>query len=487
MYTISKSSFLLGYQCKKALYLNQHNKELKSKITKAQEVILTQGTNIGLLAQGLFPNGLNISKNDNFDYSNAIELTKKAISNSNPIIYEASFLFNDVFGALDILTYDKENWNAYEVKSSTEVKEVFILDAALQYYLITNSGVRLKDFFIIYINNKYGKLNINDLFIKQSVLSEIEVLLPEIEKNIEKFKNILKENVTPIVDIGLHCNNPYPCSFIDYCWKNIPNYSIFNIANLRAIKKFELYKKGIISLNEIPNTFPLNPSQWQQIDCELHKKEIVEKSKINRFTKEIKYPLYFLDFETFQLAIPIYDNSRPFQQLVFQYSLHKIESVNSQLEHYEFIGEINGCDPRISFIEKLIIDCGTDGDILVYNIGFEKTRLKELIIDFPQYRLSITKIINRLKDLMIPFKKRWYYTPAMRGSYSIKNVLPALVPEFSYNNLEIKNGEIASNIYSSMVQGTFSGNQEETKKALLEYCNLDTLAMVKLLDKLISV
>jgi hypothetical protein len=182
----------------------------------------------------------------------------------------------------------------------------------------------------------------------------------------------------------------------------------------------------------------------------------------------------------------MYKNTKPYQQLVFQYSLHVQKSINSKIVHYDYLANQNE-DPRPQFIERLINDCGSYGDIIVYNISFERGKLKNLIKNFPKYSLQLTSIINRLKDLMLPFKNKWYYSPKMKGSYSIKYVLPALVPDLSYDNLDIKDGGTASNIFLSMVNGTFNGDIKETRKQLLEYCYMDTFAMVKILEKLIQI
>ncbi|MDA8626417.1 DUF2779 domain-containing protein [Flavobacteriaceae bacterium] len=207
---------------------------------------------------------------------------------------------------------------------------------------------------------------------------------------------------------------------------------------------------------------------------------------MRNFTRGLSYPLYFLDFETIGPAIPKYNGTRPYQQLVFQYSLHTQENYSSNILHKEYLADPTK-DPRIGFIEQLIQDCGTSGDILVYNIGFERGKINDLIEVFPQHSNKLNSIVSRLKDLMIPFQQKWYYTPEMKGSYSIKYVLPAMVPELSYNDLDIKEGGAASNTFLSLVNGTFDGDFEETRRQLLEYCKLDTYAMVKILEKLYQV
>jgi hypothetical protein len=223
-----------------------------------------------------------------------------------------------------------------------------------------------------------------------------------------------------------------------------------------------------------------------QVKSEVNRTTHIDVNEIRRFTKGLNYPLYFLDFETIGPSVPVYNGSRPYQQIVFQYSLHIRETTKSEIEHREYLADPKQ-DPRIGFIDQLIEDCGTNGDILVYNIGFERGKLNDLIDVFSEYSDELRGIINRLKDLMIPFQQKWYYTPEMKGSYSIKYVLPALVSELSYDDLEIKDGGTASNTYLSMVNGTFDGDVEETRRQLLKYCGRDTYAMVKIIDKLLKI
>ena len=248
-----------------------------------------------------------------------------------------------------------------------------------------------------------------------------------------------------------------------------------------------LYNQGVITLDDIDlSQTDLNPNQLLQVQSEVNGTTHIDIEEIRNFTNGLIYPLYFLDFETIGPAVPKYNGSRPYQQLVFQYSLHIQETLTSVIEHREYLADPTK-DPRIGFIEQLIQDCGSSGDILVYNIGFERGKLNDLIDVFPEYSNELLGIVNRLKDLMIPFQQKWYYTPEMKGSYSIKYILPALVPELSYNDLDIKEGGKASNTFLSMVNETFEGDVQKTRRQLLEYCELDTYAMVKILEKLLQV
>jgi hypothetical protein len=488
---LSKSTFIRGLQCEKSLYLYKHHYNLKDETPAQLQAIFNQGTNVGILAQELFPNGVDASPSSHFKMQESVFKTDEFIKKGRSIIYEATFQYNGVLAALDILVKEDDGWKAYEVKSSTSVTDTYIYDAAIQYYTIVNSGIDLKDISIVYINNQYAKngaINIQELFSIESVFDRVKEVFPNIPHQVENLKQVIKQEEIPNIDIGAHCDSPYSCDFKGHCWKHIPEYSIFDIANLWTSKKFQLYEKGIITFDQIDlDNNPLNSNQLLQVTSELNNISYIDRENISAFINDLNYPLYFLDFETMGSAIPIYDNTRPYQQFVFQYSLHILPEEKGILEHHEYLAETaTNQDPRIGFVKQLLNDCGTSGDILVYNIGFERGKLNDLIELFPQYANEINNIINRLKDLMIPFQKRWYYTPEMKGSYSIKYVLPALVPDLSYQDLEIKEGGTASTVFAQMASGEYTGDYEKTRKDLLEYCKLDTYAMVRIFEILKS-
>ena len=487
---LSKSTFVRGLQCEKSLYLYKNHFNLKDTPSLSLKTIFEQGTSIGLLAQHLFPGGVDASTKSYININDSVKKTFDFINQGETTIYEATFIYNNVLAALDILVKKEDGWHAYEVKSSTRISSTYLNDAAIQYYTIINSGINLKDISIIYINKNYlmnENIDVSQLFNIESVYDKVLKLNDRIPKDVNRFKKVLMSSKAPNVDIGTHCSKPYECDFKGVCWNHIPDYSIFDISRLSTKKKFDLYKKGIVKIDQVDiNKTPLNSDQLIQVQSDLNNKTYIETKKIKKFIKDLKYPLFYLDFETISSAIPMYKNTKPYQQLVFQYSLHVQKSINSKIVHSDYLANQNE-DPRSQFIERLINDCGNYGDIIVYNISFERGKLKNLIKNFPKYSFQLTSIINRLKDLMLPFKNKWYYSPKMKGSYSIKYVLPALVPDLSYDNLDIKDGGTASNIFLSMVNGTFNGNVKETRKQLLEYCYMDTFAMVKILEKLIQI
>jgi hypothetical protein len=488
--TLSKSTYLRGLQCRKSLYLNWHHPELKDQISAMQKAIFSQGTDVGKLAQQLFPEGIDAGIYVPDNYQKSIELTSQLIKDRTDVIYEAGFASNGLHCFIDILVRDGNGWKAYEVKSSTQVKQVNLQDAAFQYYVMTSSGLQLTDFSLVVLNTAYertGELEIMQLFRIERIFDQVVALQDGIRTDIGSFFKILDATAIPPLDIGPHCTDPYPCDFHGYCWQHVPDYSIFNISRLSADKKWELYYLGILRFEDIPPAFKLNDDQWQQVQSELKGETHIDKPAIRRFLDGLSYPLYFLDFESFQPAIPLFDHSHSYQQIVFQYSLHVMDSPSSALKHYSFLAEADGSDPRKPFIRQLISEIGESGDIIVFNKAFESGRLNEIANDFPEYKLAVINMVNRLKDLMVLFHQRYLYVPEMKGSYSIKQVLPALVPGFSYENLAIGDGGSASMAFTSLLKESDPEMIRKTRSNLLEYCKLDTLAMAEILRVIKSI
>jgi hypothetical protein len=483
---LSKSSFIKGLQCEKHLFLYKYHYNEMDELSEMQKAIFKRGTNVGELAHKLFPGGVIAAQGDPPNYDKALQRTKELMNDGAKVIYEAAFMFNEVLSIADIVVMEKGGAKVYEVKSSTSISETYLNDAALQYYVISSLGIRIKDFSIVYINNQYmrkGELNLEELFITESVLEFILPLQKTVKENVDRFKKVILKKKMPDIDIGEHCYNPYTCGFFNYCRKHIPEDSIFDFSGMHLTKKYELYRDGIISINDVPSDYPLNKNNKLQLDVHKNGKALIDKKAIKNFLSDLSFPLYFMDFETYQPAVPLYDNSKPYQQIPFQYSVFLKKNKTSEAEHYEFLAE-PGIDPRIKFIENLLKVIKDKGDVLVYNKTFEITRLNEIARDFPGYGEEIEKLVSRIKDLMIPFQKKYYYTSEMKGSYSIKAVLPALVPELSYDNLEINEGGLASIAYESLQTETDLMFIAEIKQQLLEYCKMDTLGMVRLLEKL---
>lgn len=456
------------------------------ELSEMQKAIFQRGTDVGGLAQQLFPGGFDASPPNSFQYNKCVTQTQTQVNKGTKIIYEAGFNFNEVLAIADIIVRDGKKWNIYEVKSSTSISETYLKDAALQYYVLSNSGIGIKDFSIIYINSLYirkGRLNLSELFTIESVLDSILPLQDFVAENVKRLKNVITNKTMPGVDIGEHCHNPYTCGFFNYCRKHIPENSVFELSGMRLTKKYDLYEAGIIKLDDLTTDFKMSKNNQVQLEVYKSGEPIIDKKAIKNFLSDLMYPIYFMDFESFQPAVPLFQNTKPYQQIPFQYSIHYKKSKKSEPEHFEFLAEA-GDDPRIMFTENLIMHTAGKGDIVVYNKAFEISRLKEIALAFPEFAESIEEMIPRIKDLMIPFRQKYYYAKEMKGSYSIKSVLPALVPELSYDALKINEGGLATIAYESLQTETDIVKITETRKQLLEYCRLDTLAMVKILEKL---
>nr|WP_314070831.1 DUF2779 domain-containing protein [uncultured Campylobacter sp.] len=453
------------------------------------QAVFDTGTSVGELACELFSSGERIEFSGDFDAQ--IAKTKELIKRGTKVIYEATFCFDGVLVMVDILRIGVDGIIINEVKSSTSVKDVYIDDAAIQYYVLSSLGYEVSTVNIIHIDNSYvrgEKLELNKFFYIEDVTKQVQQKQADIPQILNKFDEILSQNNEPSIDIGPHCTSPYPCDAREYCWhkqRAISEYSVFDISRLRSDKKFELYKSGIVKFEDIKELDKFNASQQIQIRSELSKEQIIDKEAIKEFLNTLSYPLYHLDFETFQQAVPQFIGLRPYEQIPFQFSIHKDDG-KGNLEHFEFLAEA-GADPRYDELAlNLIKFIPQDACVLAYNMSFEKGVIMGLAEAYPQISNELMAIHDNIKDLMAPFASKSYYHPKMKGSYSIKYVLPALVPELelAYKDLNlIHHGGEAMQAYAAM---TFmkETEREAYKQALLEYCKLDTLAMVKILEKL---
>ena len=488
-YLLTKSSFVRGVQCQKSLYLYKNFYNQKDVASPFQQAIFNRGINVGILARKLFPGGVDVTPPSIFKYEQAAELTKKLIAEGQQIIYEAAFIFDEILVAIDILVRENDKWKALEVKSSAGISETYLLDAALQHHVINGSGVELDDFFIVYVNRDYirsGNIDLNQLFIQKSVKKDIAKKTPFVIDQIKCSKDTLKSNAIPEIAIGEHCYVPYPCDYMGTCWKSIPPNSVFELGSVHKQVMFDFYRKGIIMIKDIPNDPALSKVIRIQAEAIRNNKVLIDRPAIADFLKSLTYPLYFLDFESFMPPVPPYDGTHPYEHIPFQYSLHYKATPDAPLIHKEFLAEA-GIDPRLAFATRLLADTKENGDILVYNKDFEKKIMNELARDFPAFKNDFKDRISRIKDLALPFSQKHYYAPAMKGSYSLKSVLPALIPDLKYDELTIKEGGMASTSFDALQTETDLFKIAETRDALLAYCKTDTLAMVRILELLESV
>jgi predicted RecB family nuclease len=450
---ISKSSFIRGHQCYKSLWLHLNQPEERDEISEFQQRIFDTGHSVGSYAQQLFPGGIDASRGEHEKIGEALAFTQELIKNGQSVIYEAAFSDGQTLCYMDILVKENGQWRAYEVKASTGVKNYQVMDVAFQYFVITRSGLQLADIYLVHINNQYvrrGEIDVQQLFTKVNMTQTILALQAKIPENLAALQRMLYAETAPDIAMGFQCTHPYGCDFIEFC-------------------------RSVIDQEEGNRQQGVGNRNQEALD---------------EFKDRLVYPLFFMDFETIFPPIPMHDESRPYQQIPFQWSVHRVENSeiakwrNSEnLQHFEYLG-IPPADPRFAFIEELLTRLGNEGSILVWNQAFEKNRLKEIVRDFPQYREQIEEILERIVDLMVPFRRKHLSTPEMNGSYSLKAVLPALVPDLSYDDLEIQDGGTASETYLSLYYDGDSYSVAEKRENLLRYCALDTLSMVRILEKL---
>ena len=481
---LSKSKYCNGMQCKKMLFLLKNKPEEMEELDN--EAVRDNGNLVHEVARDLFGKHELIAFNENLNQM--ILDTKKSLQKEKNVICEASFNYQNNFCSVDILIKDGNDIEIYEVKGSKKLKDVFILDLSYQVYVLKKLGYNIRKCSIVNLNPDYirkGELEIKKLFKINDLTKDVLSKLDEVEKNISDINEFMEKGRETDIDLGTYCFKPYECPFFTYCTKDLPKNNVFDIAIMPKKEKIKLYQQGLYAFKDLLNA-NIKEIYKEQIRYEINDLEDkIDYDKLVEFMNTLSEPLYFLDFETFQSPIPPYDGVKAYEQIPFQYSLHYIE--DGELYHKEFLAEA-GTDPRRKLAERLVEDIPCDVCVLAYNMSFEKTAIKNLARMYPDLANHLMNIHDNVKDLMIPFKKRYYYNKDMKGSYSIKYVSPALSPNdesLNYHNLDlIHNGEEAMNTYALLATKS-KEEQEYARERLLRYCELDTYSMVKIYDKLI--
>jgi len=474
-YILTKSRFISGYQCLKRLWLEQHQKDLLPEIGEVQQAVFDQGSAVGKLARLLFPGGELMPRE--IDKSLALTSRSKA-----PALFEATVLHNDVLVRVDVLKRAGKNWDLIEVKSSTSAKKEHIADIAVQKFVLEGAGFSVGKCFLMRLDNTYvrGKeLEVEKLFAMDDLTSKVDKFLPDVPALVEEQIRVLAELGMPAVSIGGHCTSPYTCPFMGFCWKHMPENSVKSLPRLGWKKFEELYASGVIAAADIPDSFELNAKQRKYVSAVRLGKPVLDKKELQAFLYKLEYPVSFFDLETYAPAVPRYKGIRPYETVPFQYSLHVIRAPDAEMEHFEFLHDAD-TNPSEALVAQLLVDLPSKGSVVVFHQGFESARLKELERRVPSSADVLLKIRERFWDLEKPFVSGWYVDARFKGSSSIKAVLPVLVPELDYHELEVSDGRMAQLSYEKMILK----GEDSLREPLLEYCKLDTLAMVRILEVL---
>ncbi len=473
---LSKSRFLSGYQCQKKLWLEKHRRNLITPFSALQQRILDQGTRVGELAQNQFPGGVEIEA-DHFHIPEAIVQTQKALDSGVSILFEGCFVHDDILVRPDVMVLeDSGSWQLIEVKSTTKVKPEHVIDVAVQKHVLEGCGLTIASSHLMHIDNQCVYPDLDNLFEIEDISSEVNSTQNWIPAKAAEFFKMLENPVEPIRDIGEHCKSPYECPFIAYCWKHVPEYSIFSLPGARWTAKTEYIRNGLLSLDGVSED-SLNERQLKYFQSYRTKMPVINRNAIRDELNKLEYPLYFLDFETDGPAIPRFEGMRPFEQFPFQFSCHKLEETG-EIEHFWSL-HTDLDDPRRGIAEDLVNILSTNGSIIAYNAPFEIRFIKNLAGWFPDLAPDLLSMVERFWD-QLPIFRNHYIDYRFLGSASIKYVLPVLVPGLSYENLNVSGGTEAQANWNTMLQTKDAELKMSLMEDLLEYCGQDTLAMVEI-------
>ncbi|MGD8457269.1 MAG: DUF2779 domain-containing protein [Anaerolineales bacterium] len=466
--TLTKSDFLLYLDTPLHLWAQKNNR-IEKEPSRYDLFLMKQGEEIGKLAKDFLQDTLHSSRPH---YEIAIE---KGYSDDR---YEAR---------ADVVVFDPDEnaYDLYEIKSATSVKKANLYDAAFQ-SLVCEANVPLRKVYIVHTNKDYirqGEIDPNELFTIEDVSAQVDELKDEVKKTREDAWQVAKSKSPKNVP---ECVKPDHCPCPNLCHPELPEHSIYDLSRLNKEKARDLKAKGILAVEDIPPDYKLSERQRKQVEAVKWGKPFLDIQAIKNELAKLEYPLYFLDYETFNPGLPAYDGYHPFQHMVFQYSLHVLDTSESKPKHYEFLFT-GSSDPGIEVVEDLAKHIGERGSVVVWYKFFETKRNEEMAERYPEYRSFLLDINERVYDLMEVFSKGYYIHPGFHGSSSIKKVSPILVKdvELHYNDLDISCGDNAMIAWHEITSGVLSNEEvEAVEQYLLHYCKMDTMAMVKIWEAL---
>lgn len=488
MRTLSKSKLLAFRQCPKRLWLEVHRPALREDSAATQTSFAT-GHQVGEVARQLYdPKGKGALIDPHVEgFESAFARTQDLLSSGKPI-FEAAFRAEGALALADVMLPviqgGKRAWRMVEVKSSTSVKPYHQDDAAVQAFVARAAGVPLASISLAYIDGSWvypGDGDYAGLLIESDLTDEVFGRGDEVLSWIADSQRILAKKKEPSVTTGNQCSDPYACGFLEYCKSKEPQAEhpiSWLPGRLRSASSAYIETHALTELSDVPDEH-LSDLQLRVKTVTLSGKTYFDRKGAAKALANHKLPAYFLDFETIQFAVPTWKGTRPYQQIPFQFSLHRFGRTG-KLEHQAFL-DLSGKDPSKAFAEALLAVCGERGPIFVYNAGFETARIRELAGRFPRVAKALLGLNERVADLL-PVAREHYYHASQEGSWSIKAVLPALCPDLSYSALEgVQDGGMAMNAFlEAVAPQTSAVRKNEIERQLLDYCELDTFAMVRL-------
>lgn len=447
-------------------------------------------------ARKLFPDGIWVKSGDE---GSAIS-TRSHMESGDHTLFQSTFV-HDVFMARnDVLKFDSTSrkWDLYEVKGTNSLNETsdkidHIEDASFQAIVMKEAGIALGRVYLVHLNKEYvrsGTINVHELFEQEDITQQVRERENETRDGMHRAKEILLQNDEKAVECRcIYAGRSGHCTTFAHSHPHVPDYSVHDISRIGNSKKrlAELVDTGVLDLDDIPEDFDLSDNQRLQVSVHQSHKPLVDAIAIEAVLSRLEYPLYFLDYETYPSAIPLFDGYHPYQQIPFQFSLHVVDAPDAEPAHFEYVHESDS-DPAPELSKELQSRIGKTGTVIVWNKSFEQGRNKELGEQNPEYREFFADVNKRVFDLIDIFKDRHYVHPAFKGKTSIKSVLPVMVPELSYKALAIKEGGTASQKWFDAVFGDMSDAQRQQIFTDLKiYCGLDTYAMYAIWKALQSI
>jgi len=485
---LSKSKLMAFRQCHRRLWLEVHHPELRDD-SDAAKSRFEAGYRVGEVARRIYdPTGRGVAIDPRVEgYAQALDRTRALLETRQPI-FEAGFAasggiaFADVM--LPVIRNGQPAWRMVEVKSSASIKDYQREDVAVQAHVARAAGANLAAVAVAHVDTSWvypGEGRYEGLLKEQDLSKEAFARGGEVQSWIDGAQAVVTQASEPGIDPGRHCATPFECGFIAHCSRDrgLAEYPVAWLPRVQTkALKAHLAQPGIADMRDVPDDL-LNAKQLQVKTLTLEGTAWFDQAGAARQLRRHKGPLYFLDFETIQFAVPVWPGTRPYQQLPFQFSLHRL-SRHGVLEHHDFL-DLSGQDPSPKFARALLEACGDRGPVFVYNAGFEKGRMNDLGDRFPALKAELEAVSARVVDLL-PIAQDHYYHPSQEGSWSIKKVLPAVVPDLRYETLEgVQDGEAAMGAYREAIDpATETERKAVLHRQLLEYCHLDTYAMVRL-------
>jgi hypothetical protein len=487
---LSKSDFLKYQLCPSYLWLWKYKKDVvpvdESEYIKRRK---EQGDEVEKCARQLFPEAVLVETKG----TQAKQDTERLVADGTKTIFQATvFTDTGLFAMADGIDYDEDSatWTLLEIKSTNSVHKEHIHDVAFQKVAFEEAGYKIGRTGVIFLNKEYrrkSKVLAADFLAREDITDRVEAILPTIR---EQAYDALKSITNMTEPKGCSCrlkSRSNHCPTFQLLNPDIPAYSVFDITRIRGKKLEALVDSDIFDVSNVPDDMKLSAPQKNQVDAAKSGNTTIDKAAIARTLNELTFPLYFLDYETVSTAVPLYADCKPYQQIPFQYSLHVLRSPGNELEHYEYLSEDATTLPARELLETMERLLDDDGSVIVWHKSFEMGRNREMGETYPEYAAFMKSVNDRVFDLKEIFSKQYFIHPDFKGSNSIKDVLPVLVPELSYKELGIQNGQIAPiRWYDAVTRAVGETEARKIFDDLIKYCCLDTLAMVKIYEYLIK-